>query len=120
MNKLTIVVFVSLMLFAYSCGNNNSAIKEYNHSEGDGHNHTTEMVNEQKINLKDIRNEKGELTDEAGNIIVGCPMHKEIIGSEGDMCPKCNYMEMVPITWSMEGVEAVRVTSLPDYNPPKN
>lgn len=118
MNRLMIATFALLMLFAYSCGNSNSAKEEHMHSESDGHNHTTEMVSEQKLSLKDIRNEKGELTDEAGNIITGCPMHKEMIGSVGDLCPKCNYMEMIPITWSMEGVEAVKVTNLPDYNPP--
>jgi len=55
----------------------------------------------------------------AKDILYGCPMHKEMIGSKGDMCPKCNYMELVPVTWSLEGIKTVRVTTLPDYNPPK-
>lgn len=109
--KFKVITFASFVLFMYSCGNTNST------KEADGHNHT-EMVSNQKESLQDIRNEKGELIDETGNVVVGCPMHKEMIGSEGDMCPKCDYMTMVPITWSMEGIEPVSVTSLPDYNPP--
>ena len=57
---------------------------------------------------------------EIGEIITGCPMHKEYIGKKGDKCPKCNYNEMIPITWSMEGIDTVRVTTLSDYNPPQN
>lgn len=49
---------------------------------------------------------------------MGCPSHKEMIGSEGDMCPKCGYMTMIPITWDITGVDTVRVTTLADYNPP--
>ena len=71
---MTIAV-ASLTLFMYSCGNSNSAKEEPTHSESNGHNPTTEMVNEQKSSLKDIRNEKGELTDEAGNIITDA-LHK--------------------------------------------
>lgn len=55
----------------------------------------------------------------ADNTLHGCPMHKEMIGSQGDRCPKCNYMEMPPVTWSLEGIDTMRVTSLPDYNPPQ-
>lgn len=55
----------------------------------------------------------------ADNAIFGCPMHKEMIGSQGDRCPLCNYMEMIPVTWSLDGIDTVRVTSLPDYNPPQ-
>lgn len=51
-------------------------------------------------------------------VLYGCPMHKEMVGSAGDRCPLCNYMEMVPVTWSLDGVETVRVQSLPDYAPP--
>lgn len=51
--------------------------------------------------------------------IYGCPSHKEMIGSKGDKCPKCWYMTMIPVTWPLEGVDTVRVTSLADYNPPK-
>ena len=35
-------------------------------------------------------------------------------------CPKCNYNEMIPVTWSLEGIDTVRVTTLSDYNPPQN
>ncbi|MDX9749682.1 MAG: hypothetical protein RBT71_01190 [Flavobacteriales bacterium] len=55
----------------------------------------------------------------ADNTIYGCPMHKEMIGGQGDRCPKCNYMEMIPVTWSLDGIDTVRVTSLPDYAPPQ-
>lgn len=106
--KLTIIALASVAMFITSCGNNNS------HNEHEGHNHTTETTTK-----SDNRNENGELVDASGEIITGCPMHKEMIGAKGDKCPKCNYMEMVPVTWSMEGIDTVRVTSLPDYNPPK-
>jgi len=52
------------------------------------------------------------------HLITGCPGHKEMIGSQGDMCPKCEYMVMIPITWDITGVDTVRVTALADYNPP--
>ena len=90
------------------------------HDEGDGHDHATEQVVEkpaEKITAKD-RNEKGELIDAHGHLITGCPGHKEMVGSEGDMCPKCEYMTMIPITWDITGVDTVRVTTLADYNPP--
>lgn len=121
-NKFLIAVFTSLSIFIYSCGNNNATMDEHKHTDGDGHNHATEQVEEQpagQVAATD-RNNKGELVDASGNVIVGCPMHKEMIGSEGDLCPKCNYMKMVPITWDMTGVDTVRVTTLPDYNPPKS
>lgn len=60
-----------------------------------------------------------EASTMADNAIFGCPMHKEMIGSQGDRCPLCNYMEMIPVTWSLDGIDTVRVTSLPDYNPPQ-
>lgn len=112
-SKLTIIAFASLAIFMYSCGNNNSAKDEHGHHQNDGHNHS-EITQESTSN----RNDKGELTDASGNIITGCPMHKEMIGSEGDLCPKCNYMKMPPITWDIAGIDTIRVTSLPDYNPP--
>ncbi len=117
-SKWITALIALLTLFAYSGGNDNPAQEESLHTEDDGHNHSIELEGGQTVNLKDIRNERGELTDEEGNIITGCPMHKDMIGSVGDLCSKCNYMEMVPITWSMEGIEAVQVTTLPDYNPP--
>lgn len=105
-----IAALTSIVMFATSCGNNNS------HNNHEGHNHRTETTKTETNT--DNRNEKGELVDASGEIITGCPMHKEMIGSKGDKCPKCNYMEMVPITWSLDGIDTVRVTSLPDYNPP--
>ncbi len=60
-----------------------------------------------------------EASTMADNTIYGCPMHKEMIGSQGDRCPLCNYMEMIPVTWSLDGIDTVRVTTLPDYNPPQ-
>lgn len=105
--KLLIIAFASLTIFMFSCGNNNNSAK-------DGHN-ATKMV---QTNTNS-HNEKGELVYASGNIIVGCPMHKEMIGSEGDLCPKCNYMKMAPITWPLDGIDTVRVKTLPDYNPPK-
>lgn len=118
-NKLMMAVFVSLSLFVYSCGNTNPVKEQQQvHAEGDGHNHA-EMVETDKPGTSDSKNENGELTDAAGNIITGCPAHNEMIGSAGDKCPKCNYMKMIPITWDIAGVDTVRVTSLPNYNPPK-
>ena len=111
-NQWLVMAFIALAIFLYSCGNSNTTSVENTHKENDGHNHT-EMVQTTH------HNEKGELVEASGNIIVGCPMHKEMIGSEGDLCPKCNYMKMVPVTWSLDGIDTVRVTSLADYNPPK-
>ena len=110
--QITIIAFASVAMFITSCGNNNS------HNEHEGHNHSTETT--QTTTKSDNRNENGELVDASGEIITGCPMHKEMIGSEGDLCPKCNYMKMPPITWSLEGIDTVRVTTLSDYNPPQN
>ena len=107
--KLTIIALASIAMVITSCGNSNS------HNEHAGHNHANETST-----TSDSRNENGELVDASGAIITGCPMHKEMIGAKGDKCPKCNYMEMVPITWSLEGIDTVRVTTLSDYNPPQN
>lgn len=112
--KILTIALASLMLFMYSCGNNNSAKDKNVHTENNGHNHS-EML-EAKTSS---RNAEGQLIDISGNIITGCPGHKEMIGSQGDMCPKCDYMVMIPITWDITGVDTVRVTTLPDYNPPK-
>lgn len=97
----------SLVVVMASCGNNNSG---HVHHENNDHHHS-EISNSN-------RNKNGELIDTNGDIITGCPQHKEMIGSEGDLCPKCNYMKMIPITWSLEGIDTVRVTSLPQYSPP--
>ena len=120
-NKLLIGAFASLAIFLASCGGDTKTAKDgHAHTEGDGHDHATEQVVEkpaEKITAKD-RNEKGELIDAHGHLITGCPGHKEMVGSEGDMCPKCEYMTMIPITWDITGVDTVRVTTLSDYNPP--
>lgn len=118
MKKLLVGTFASLAIFLASCGGDAKTAKD-GHAEEDGHNHATEQVDKsiQQVEVKD-RNEKGELIDAHGHLITGCPSHKEMIGSEGDMCPKCNYMTMIPITWDISGVDTVRVTTLADYNPP--
>ncbi|KUG10599.1 MULTISPECIES: hypothetical protein [Bacteroidota] len=119
-NKLLIGTFTSLAIFLTSCGGDTKTAKDAHvHTDGDGHNHATEQVDKpvEKVALKD-RNEKGELIDAAGHLITGCPGHKEMVGSQGDMCPKCDYMTMIPITWDITGVDTVRVTTLADYNPP--
>lgn len=112
--KTAIAALASIAMFVASCGNSNS------HNQHEEHNHATE-ISLSKTELQNAnRNEKDQLVDAAGHLIVGCPMHKEMVGSEGDKCPKCNYMKMVPITWSLEGIDTVRVTTLSDYNPPMN
>lgn len=111
-NQWLVAAFIALAIFLYSCGNANTTHVGNTQNENDGHNHT-EMVQ------AGAGNDKGALVDGAGNIVVGCLMHKEMIGSEGNLCPKCNYMKMVPVTWSLDGIDTVRVTSLADYNPPK-
>jgi hypothetical protein len=119
-NKLLIGAFTSLAIFLTSCGGDTKTAKDgHVHTDGDGHDHATEQVDKpvEKVALKD-RNEKGELIDAARTLITGCPGHKEMVGSEGDMCPKCEYMTMIPITWDITGVDTVRVTTLADYNPP--
>lgn len=106
-SKLKIAMLASLVIVMTSCGNNESG---HIHQENVDQNHET-LSNSN-------RNNNGELIDANGEIITGCPQHKEMIGSEGDLCPKCNYMKMIPITWSIEGIDTVRVTSLPQYSPP--
>lgn len=121
MNKLLIGAFASLAILLASCGGDTKTQNDKNiHTEGDGHNHATEQVAgkpAEKIAVKN-RNEKGELIDAHGHLITGCPGHKEMVGSQGDMCPKCDYMTMIPITWDITGVDTVRVTTLGNYNPP--
>lgn len=111
--KMIVATFAALTLIVSSCGNSNK------HSENDGHNHGSQTMESPKENKSGSRNEKGELVDATGTIITGCPSHTQMIGSQGDMCPLCNYMVMIPITWDIDGVDTVRVTTLPDYNPPK-
>ena len=114
MKKLWIGTLASLAIFLASCvGDTKTAKDAHAHNEADGHNHTTEQV----AKASD-RNADGQLIDAHGHLITGCPSHKEMIGSEGDMCPKCDYMTMIPITWDITDVDTVRVTTLADYNPP--
>lgn len=39
----------------------------------------------------------GQVVDENKKLITGCPLHKEMIGSEGDKCPKCDYITMITL-----------------------
>lgn len=94
-----------------SCTSNTKEV----HENGEAHSHT-EVVEDKKTMDKDLQ-ESVMLLDSTGKVIYGCPAHKEMIGSEGDQCPKCNYMELIPVTWSLEGIDTVRVTELHDYNP---
>lgn len=120
LNKFMIAVFASIAIFASSCGTDNKKAEvAHDHNTGDGHSHT-EVV-EKKVAVGKVNkyeNELGQALDKNGNFITGCPAHKEMIGSQGDKCPKCNYMTMIPITWSLEGTDTLRVTSLDDYNIP--
>ena len=111
-SKLLIGAFASLTILLASCGGDTKTAKDgHVHTAGDGHDHATEQVEKpaEKTTAKN-RNEKGELVDASGHLITGCPGHKEMIGSQGDMCPKCEYMVMIPITWDITGVDTVRVT----------
>ncbi len=99
------VLFATVALLALAaCGNpapaDTATPSAVAHTDHHGHDHAANVA----------------LADQS---LYGCPMHKEMIGSKGDRCPKCNYMEMVPVTWSLEGIDTVRVTGLPDYNPPR-
>lgn len=118
-NNFMIALVASVIVFASSCANENTTTKSgHDHQNGDAHNHTE--VAEQKGVTKKMNkyeNELGHALDKNGNFITGCPSHKEMIGIEGDQCPKCGYMTMLPITWSLEGIDTIRVTSLPDYKP---
>jgi hypothetical protein len=120
LNKIMIAVFASIAIFATSCGSDNKKVDGAQEpTEGDGHHHTEVVESKaatKKMNL--YENEFGQALDKNGNLITGCPSHTEMIGIEGDKCPKYGYMTMIPITWPLEGVDTVRVTSIADYNPP--
>lgn len=119
-NTFKAIMIASISVVTYSCGSGDKKEKNaHAHTNGDDHHHT-EAVENKKITKKNNKyeNELGQALDKNGKFITGCPSHKEMIGSEGDTCPKCGYMTMLPITWSLEGIDTVRVTSLPDYNPP--
>ena len=103
--KLNRIIGLLLLIFIISsCGNTNKNDHQKKHLkttvETEAHEHSVDK--------------------QAEATLYGCPMHKEMIGVKGDRCPLCNYNEMIPITWSLNGVDTVRVTSLPDYNPPSN
>ena len=116
LNKFTIAVLASIAIFASSCGSDNKKMKD---THNEVHNHAEDVVNKDTVKkMNKYENELGQALDKNGKFITGCPSHKEMIGSKGDKCPKCGYMKMLPITWSLEGVDTLRVTSLPDYNPP--
>lgn len=108
-------MLIALMgLLITSCANKNDAPKEvHDHKE-----HTADVANttnDEQVNK--YENELGQALDANGHLITGCPIHKEMIGVEGDECPKCDYMKMLPITWSLQGIDTVRVKTLPDYHP---
>ncbi len=124
-NKFSISLLGWLALIASSCSNSSESHKNQEQhtstktdTSPDVHAHTHDHAHQISSKKNGQRNDKGELIDAAGNLIMGCPSHKEMIGTKGDMCPKCGYMTMIPITWDITGVDTVRVTSLPDYNPP--
>jgi hypothetical protein len=120
LNKFIIAVFASIAIFASSCGTDNKKNEVAQaHNTDDGHNHTEVVEKKAAVGkINKYENELGQALDKNGNFITGCPAHKEMIGSEGDKCPKCNYMTMIPITWPLEGIDTLRVTSLDDYNIP--
>ena len=92
-NKLIIAALAVFTLFMYSCSNNNA--DEVGEIQKQNDEHSRSAITQTNMGN---RNANGELTDASGDIITGCPTHKEMIGSEGDLCPKCNYMKMLPIT----------------------
>lgn len=109
-----ITILVSLMgILATSCGNNStSPIEVHKHVE-----HVVETTNTTINNqVNKYQNELGQALDRHGNILMGCPIHKEMIGVQGDQCPKCDYMEMLPVTWSLQDIDTIRVKSIPNYN----
>jgi hypothetical protein len=121
LNKLMTAVLASIALFASSCGSENKKMKDvHNHDDGVVQNHI-ENEGVQKDTAKKVNtyeNKLGQALDKNGKFITGCPAHKEMIGSQGDKCPKCDYMTMIPITWSLQGIDTLRVTSITGYNPP--
>lgn len=108
-------------LFVVACGNNNKASQEAQ-EHMDHKDHKDPIVNSENTTpdgkINKYENELGQALDAHGTPLMGCPIHKEMIGVKGDKCAKCDYMEMLPITWPLQGIDTVRVTSLPDYNPP--
>jgi len=119
-NKFMTAVFAAITIIASSCGSDNIKAKSaQDHTDDDGHNHIEVVeVKEAIKKINNYENELGQALDKNGNFITGCPSHKEMIGLEGDKCPRCGYMTMIPITWSLEGVDTVRVTRISEYNPP--
>ncbi|KFF25691.1 hypothetical protein [Chryseobacterium vrystaatense] len=119
-NIFKTIILTSIVAIVSSCGTGDKKEKNsHTHTDGDGHHHTQAAENKKTTKkINQYENELGQALDKNGKFITGCPSHKEMIGSEGDTCPKCGYMTMLPITWSLEGIDTVRVTSLPDYNPP--
>ena len=116
-NIFAIALFASIAIFASACGNDDNKEKDAN-KHTDSHNKTEVLESKEATkNNNKYENDLGQVVDKNQNLITGCPLHKEMIGSEGDKCPKCDYMTMIPITWSLKGVDTVRVTSLPDYSP---
>jgi len=118
-NKFIIAILTLAIAFVSACASDNTGAKKgHDHQDGDTHNHTEVAQNNgatKRVNK--YENELGHALDKNGNFITGCPSHKEMIGIEGDQCPKCGYMTMLPITWSLEGIDTIRVTNLPDYTP---
>lgn len=118
-NKFRIALFAATIVFISSCSSDKKTENVHSHTNGEGHNHTEVAENKEAYKKTNTyENNLGQALDKNGKFITGCPSHKEMIGSEGDKCPKCGYMTMLPITWPLEGVDTIRVTSLPDYNPP--
>jgi hypothetical protein len=118
-NNFMIAIVASVIVFASACSSENTNTKSgHEHQDGDAHKHT-EVAENKGVTKKTNKyeNELGQALDKDGNFITGCPSHKEMIGIEGDQCPKCGYMTMLPITWSLEGIDTIRVTSLTDYKP---
>ncbi|MFA4869949.1 MAG: hypothetical protein WC623_17255 [Pedobacter sp.] len=115
-NKFTIAAFALIAIFAASCSSDNNKEKHI-HTDGHGQTEVVESKDITTITTNEYENEFGQVVDKNQNLITGCPLHKEMIGSEGDKCPKCDYMTMIPITWPLKGIDTIRVTKLADYNP---
>lgn len=103
-NKVALLSLTFTSILITSCGDNTPK-KSYTHQE--------KIKTSSKTNKHE--NELGQALDAKGTLLTGCPIHKEMIGVEGDQCPKCDYMTMLPITWPLQGVDTIRVKTLPDY-----
>lgn len=116
---ISIIAVASLVtVLAYACtGADPKGHTGHDHAHGEGHGHEVAENHTSAKKKNKYENEYGHALDRNGNFITGCPSHKEMIGVEGDQCPKCGYMTMLPITWSLEGIDTIRVSSLPDYHP---